>query len=1048
MIRPDSFKSIISFIVFLMILITPLTSFYSNSEGSILEDKFEKRLTHGALNTPGFTTGSIFTNSTISVGAEYACLAQHIGGAKCWGAGNQGKLGNGGTGNQNTPVSVNNLGSIHIEEIEAGAYGTCARTNQGEVYCWGGGYYGQLGTGVDEQSENNLPDLVLFPENTSALTIAAANYAVHKCAILNNSETFCWGANDNGQLGDGTQCQGSSSTCNINNGKFTPVAVNLPANKSATSMALGHGFTCAVMSDHTVYCWGLNNNNQLGLGSEDIRRLNPSQVFLDNNVGAVAIAAGYSSACALLLDQTIECWGTGEQGELGNNATTSQSTPSSLFLDSGDNPISITMGTWHGCMLLDTMKAKCWGDNYWGNLGNNGSVVVDHEDELIPVDVFGNHSFVGIDAGSSNTCALKENGTVYCWGSNNYGANGNSESIIWNGRSYPLPINGNIAADISERDLDNDGIISIFDANPYLCEVGFYKVDDICVETPAGTYSDDGEQIPCPVGTYQPQTGQSSCLLTSPGNFVNTTNSIAEIPCFAGTYQPDSGQASCLQNTPGNYTLEGASNQEGCSVGTYQPSSSGTTCISAAPGYFVNLVMSDSQTACPAGTYQQYSSQNTCYSASLGYYVNSSASINQVMCDMGTYSDTQGQIECTPASLGYFVSDIGQSSEIACSPGEYQPQTGTTSCLITSPGHYTNSNGAPSEIPCPAGKYQPSAGQASCINAELGSYVPDQGAQQSSLCLAGTYSSQLGQDECTPAEPGSFVSTDGASITTPCSSGQFQEDGGSVSCENTPSGYFTNSDGASEISPCQPGTYAPSGQSSCIEAPPGTYVNTKAQSEYQLCNQGTFQPNSGQSSCLSSTPGNHVPKYASTEETPCDIGTFQPDNKQTNCIDSNAGQYVPSEGRSYQTPCQKGTYQPVPGQEDCLMADPGNFVSSQGASQQFPCSPGNYQPSGGMSKCENADIDNYVSESESTEQTPCPSGDNQPSTGQLRCIEGPKSITDYIPFLVIPVLIVGAALFYKYRNQGKNTVTKKTNKGKWGEKSIDYVPKTINRKRK
>ena len=164
---------------------------------------------------------------------------------------------------------------------------------------------------------------------------------------------------------------------------------------------------------------------------------------------------------------------------------------------------------------------------------------------------------------------------------------------------------------------------------------------------------------------------------------------------------------------------------------------------------------------------------------------------------------------------------------------------------------------------------------------------------------------------------------------------------------------------------------------------------------------------------------------------------------------ADPGNFVPTSGRSYQNDCEKGQYQPDSGQSECMMADPGSFVPSSGAERQFPCSPGTYQPASGKFNCEMASEDHFVSETGATEQTPCSSGDVQPNSGALRCIEGSKSFGDYLSILIIPLLIIGSALFYKYRNKGDNsTSAKKRKDGQWGEKTIDYVPKSIGRRKK
>ena len=1078
MFRPNLVDSIISLTMCFLMIVAPLTALSSNYGETALDEETRKYYTTGSLNMPGFQSGSIYSNDTISVGDQYACAVSN-GDVLCWGRNYYGTIGYihtpgeglqyGSETNKEYPTNANSLYSHYgyFVEVVAGAQSTCALNTEGDVYCWGGNAYGQLGNGDNDVSDNTAQDReiitprsVLLPENTSAISISSSERQ-HKCAILNNSETVCWGQNNWGQLGAGWTCDEDEDSCteiNTDNnyweyaGTSFPQVVDFPENKSAISVDAGDSFTCAITEDHSIYCWGQNNWGQLGQGNYNSLS-SPELVELPGDREAGAIALAKESVCAISMDQNVYCWGRGAIGQLGNGNNQTKTTPTLVILEEGDNPVSITAGGAFYCLILDTGQSKCWGENWHGGLGdgepldqwNNGIY------QPYPFNVTGNHSFSGIESGLQNTCAIKTNGSAYCWGRPYDGAIGDGSRLMTGQKNWPSRVGTTtnpLFTDASELDHDDDGIITIFDSNPYMCSTGFYQVENICIEVPAGSYSVNGIQYLCDIGTYQPQSGQDSCLEADPGHYVNMINSSDQDECLAGTHQPNSAQSECIENSPGYYSLRGADQQIGCPTGSYQPSANSTDCIPTDPGYFTNSIGSSSQTACPAGSYQPYSSQITCIQASMGYFVASSGSNSQDMCTLGNYSDSLGQSECTLASSGYYVSVDGSSSQEACESGTYQTLQGQTDCMHASAGYYVPSNGSSQQISCPEGSFQPAGGSSSCILADPGFYVSDLGATEQLQCQQGTFSSAEGQDACTPAAPGFFVDTDGATAPSACPAGQYQDSEGSGSCVDSPPGYVTSADGSSTASPCQPGTYAVAGQSSCVDADPGNFVSDSAQSSQQLCEQGTYQPESGQSSCLFSQPGNYVDEYGATEQTPCDEGTYQSGQNKLGCMNADPGNFVPSTGRSYQNICEKGQYQSEAGQSECLMADPGNFVPSSGADKQFPCSPGSYQPASGQSNCEMASEDHFVGESGATEQTPCSSGDVQPNTGALKCLKGPSTFGDYLPILIIPLLIVASALFYKYRKKTDGVVTKKSRNDKWGEKTIDYVPKTIGRKRK
>ena len=1073
MSAPLSSKSIISLTMCFMLLMVPLTVFSSNYEESFLEPESEKHFTLSSLNMPGFQTGSIYTDQSISVGSAYACAVLTNGDVSCWGNGNWGKLGyistpGAGidTSNRAYPTNVNSLhqNTGHFEEVSTSTASTCALNEIGNIYCWGWDGSGQLGNEDNDASAAGTPDavspvMVALPENTSALTVVSSATQHHKCAILNNSETICWGSNTRGQLGANWVCYTSSDNCTYmeydwdDAGTSFPQVVQFPQNRSAIAIAAGGEFTCAITDNHAIYCWGKNQGFLLGQGDE-ITRTVPRLTELPGGREAVAIAAGGNSACAISIDHNVYCWGSGGNGVLGDGSNASNPTPGLVTLDEGDIPISITAGLGFYCIVLDTGVSKCWGGNWHGALGDGG-VLDDFNNgipRVLPTNVTGNHSFVAIESGQQNTCAIKSNGSAYCWGRPYDGATGDGSIGMTGQINYPVRVGlstNPLFTDASERDHDDDGIVTIFDPNPYMCNSGYYQLNNECIEVYEGAYSIDGVVYLCDYGTYQPTTGQTSCIDSDPGHYVDTTNATEQLECLAGTHQPNSAQADCIDNSPGYYSLNGAEQQIGCPYGSYQPSPNSTSCISTDSGYFTNSVGSSSQTPCPAGSYQPLPSQNTCISADLGYFVSSSGSTNQEMCSIGNYTDSMGQVECILASQGYYVAGIGQDSQQACESGTYQTLQGQSDCSYASSGYYVPSNGSSQQIPCSEGSYQPTGGGTSCILAAPGSFVDSVGATEPSQCELGTYSSEEGQEDCTLAAPGSFVDSAGATEPIPCPSGQYQETDGSTSCVDSPPGYITSNDGSSAASPCQPGTYAEAGQSSCVDADPGNFVPDSAQSSQQLCDQGTYQPDAGQSSCLPSQPGNYVSKYGQTEQTSCETGTYQPGQNSLDCVPADPGNFVPTSGRSYQNDCEKGQYQPDSGQSECMMADPGSFVPSSGAERQFPCSPGTYQPASGKFNCEMASEDHFVSETGATEQTPCSSGDVQPNSGALRCIEGPKSFGDYLSILIIPLLIIGSALFYKYRNKGDNsTSTKKSRDGQWGEKTIDYVPKSIGRRKK
>jgi alpha-tubulin suppressor-like RCC1 family protein len=172
--------------------------------------------------------------------------------------------------------------------------------------------------------------------------------------------------------------------------------------------------TCVLMSIGGVKCWGNNWYGQLGDGSTTHRDTVVDVLDLESDVSAVS--AGGEHTCALMSTGGAKCWGNNEFGQLGDSSTTNRTTPVDVSgLSSGISEISA--GRSSTCALMSTGGAKCWGYNYYGQLGDGTTT-----DRTTPVDVSGLSSGVAaISVGGLYSCALMSTGGVKCWGYNYYG---------------------------------------------------------------------------------------------------------------------------------------------------------------------------------------------------------------------------------------------------------------------------------------------------------------------------------------------------------------------------------------------------------------------------------------------------------------------------------------------------------------------------------------------------------------------------------------------------------------------------------------------------
>jgi alpha-tubulin suppressor-like RCC1 family protein len=299
--------------------------------------------------------------------------------------------------------------------VAAGDLHTCALLSDGTVRCWGLNNYGQLGNGT--QADSSIP--VGVNEITTAVAISAGDF--HTCAVLSDGTVKCWGANNSGQLGNGNNtgpesCSGIS--CSI-----TPITVSEIT--TATTIATGTNHTCALLSDGTVRCWGDNSSGQLGNGTQT-NSFTPVGVT-GITTTATSVAAGDLHTCALLSDGTVRCWGDNYTGQLGNGTQTKSSIP--VEVSGTTTATAIAARRYHTCAILSDRTVECWGMNISGQLGNGTNTGPEScsgfSCSTTPVEVSGITMATATAAGLSHTCAVLADGTVRCWGANFSGQLGN-----------------------------------------------------------------------------------------------------------------------------------------------------------------------------------------------------------------------------------------------------------------------------------------------------------------------------------------------------------------------------------------------------------------------------------------------------------------------------------------------------------------------------------------------------------------------------------------------------------------------------------------------
>lgn len=356
--------------------------------------------------------GSIYLEAVqVSAGGYHTCAVTPSGGVKCWGYNAQGQLGDGTNTTRATPVAVAGLSS-GVSNIATGLYHTCAVTAAGATKCWGYNGYSQLGYNTSSYTQN-LPGDVANLGSGVAKVIAGES---HNCALTTSGGLKCWGLNNFGQLGDGTV-----------DTSMTPAEVS-GLSAGVSDVSAGGWFTCAVTAAGAVKCWGFNSQGQLGDGTYAAKRTPTNVAGL--TTGAAQVSVGYEHACAVTAAGAVKCWGNNGYGRLGDGTNTSSATPvAALGLASGVS--GIASGLYHTCAVTTTGAAKCWGNNGYDQLGDGTS-----NGRTTPTDVAGlTVGVASISAGYYHTCATLLDSSTKCWGGNYYGQLGDST-----GAQRPAPV--------------------------------------------------------------------------------------------------------------------------------------------------------------------------------------------------------------------------------------------------------------------------------------------------------------------------------------------------------------------------------------------------------------------------------------------------------------------------------------------------------------------------------------------------------------------------------------------------------------------------------
>ncbi|MBA2661632.1 MAG: hypothetical protein H0U74_05015 [Bradymonadaceae bacterium] len=389
----------------------------------------------------------------VEVGLTHTCALDMLDRAWCWGHGYFGQLGNGAAGIVYDPAQVR--APARWSTLSVGTNHTCAADADKNLWCWGSNTVNQAGI---SERQAQVPARV---EDTSAISVGTS--ARHTCGVGADGTLWCMGVGAFGQLGLGSSTQLANR----------PMVVGAATNWS--SVAAGQNFTCAVRGGE-LWCWGTNAGYQLGLGDTQAR-FEPARVGEDTDWATIRLAATlgglfdheqgyglkvdgtlwrwgsfsdpldpqqrvsvptpqrygdktwlaldsrYDAACGIQADHSLWCWGHNFHGRFGSAAISGfVAEPARVDQSSW---ASLSLGETHGCAIRQDGTLWCWGLNNYGQLGlgPDTEIIV-----LTPNQVGSATDWTHVHATSSNTCALRADQSLWCWGYSRSGETGTGDS--------------------------------------------------------------------------------------------------------------------------------------------------------------------------------------------------------------------------------------------------------------------------------------------------------------------------------------------------------------------------------------------------------------------------------------------------------------------------------------------------------------------------------------------------------------------------------------------------------------------------------------------
>ena len=282
--------------------------------------------------------------------------------------------------------------------IVTGKYHNCYVGRNKKLWCWGWNDSGQLGVGAQGEATSRADPVEVISNN---LWIDVAAGGQHSCGLTTQGQIACWGKNYAGSLGIG--------------GNSNLLQPSLFLEKEDwVDFSLGHSHSCAIDRSRDLYCWGGNTYGELGIGTASTNRF-PVKVT-NSSGGWYSIHLGYDHSCAIGIDKSVWCWGKNLHYELGDGTNTNKSLPVKI---SDEKWLQLSLAESHTCGVKVNGSLWCWGQNTYDKTGAGIEKISVFS--KTPQRLGNDNDWQAVSIGANHSCALKQNGDLFCWGDNSYG---------------------------------------------------------------------------------------------------------------------------------------------------------------------------------------------------------------------------------------------------------------------------------------------------------------------------------------------------------------------------------------------------------------------------------------------------------------------------------------------------------------------------------------------------------------------------------------------------------------------------------------------------